>query len=267
LTDYTTDHGKLMKDKRVIQVDVRPEAIGGGLHPDAAIIADAGEAAEHILYWLDEAEAAPSGFTPELDPETLTHYPLAPSKAKDAHVDYAHALDRIETALPEDRILVTDVGRFMLEAWCRISTPGPQSFLPTTNFTSIGLGLQAAIGAGVAAPDRTVVLFSGDGGFMMGALNEFHTLVNRGMDCIVVVANDSSYGAEHIQFSRRQMDPGMSVLNWPSFPDLAKAFGAQSYKVDSDSALETAMEGLKTRQGPVLIDLRLDPGDMPDPRV
>ncbi|MEM9063626.1 MAG: thiamine pyrophosphate-binding protein [Pseudomonadota bacterium] len=267
LTDYTTDHGKLMKGKRVIQIDVDPKAIGGGLHPGAAIIADAGEAADRILYWLDQAEAAPSGFTPELDPAVLTHYPVTASKTKDGTIDYVEALERLETALPKDRILVTDVGRFMLEAWCRISAPGPQSFVPTTNFTSIGLGLQAAIGAGVAARDRTLVLFAGDGGFMMGSLNEFHTLINEELDCIIIVANDSAYGAEHIQFARRQMDPAQSVLKWPEFTDLATAFGAQSYKVDSEAALDTAISSLEERQGTVLIELCLDPADMPPPRV
>ncbi|MEM6305159.1 MAG: thiamine pyrophosphate-binding protein [Pseudomonadota bacterium] len=263
LTDYTTDHGKLMKGKRVIQVDVRAEAIGGGLEPDAALVADAGEAAARMLFWLNEVEAAPSGFTPELDPKVLTHYPLGASKAKEGRVDYAHALDRIDAALPKDRILVTDVGRFMLEAWCRISVPGPQSFMPTTNFTSIGLGLQAAIGAGIADPDRPVVLISGDGGFMMGALNEFHTLVKLGMDCIVIVANDASYGAEHIQFSNRQMDPTISMLDWPDFSALAKTFGAQTFKVDSDAKLEEALEAIETREGPMFIELCLDPADMP----
>ncbi|MEM9968749.1 MAG: thiamine pyrophosphate-binding protein [Pseudomonadota bacterium] len=267
LTDYTTDHGKLMKDKRVIQVDVRPEAIGGGLHPDAAIIADAGEAAKRMLHWINEAEAAPSGFTQELDPETLTHYPTSNRTAKDGCIDFEQALERLEAALPKDRVLVTDVGRFMLEVWCRISVPGPGNFVPTTNFTSIGLGLQAAIGAGVAAPEKPVVLFSGDGGFMMGGLTEFHTLVNLGMDCIVIVANDSSYGAEHIQFSNRQMDPSMSMFNWPNLTSLATAFGAQSVKVDSAASLETAVEAVHNRAGPLFIELSLDPAGMPPPRI
>ncbi|MEM6939319.1 MAG: thiamine pyrophosphate-binding protein [Pseudomonadota bacterium] len=267
LTDYTTDHGKLMKGKRVVQVDIRPEAVGGGLHPDAAIMADAAEAAQRILYWLEEADAAPSGFTRELDPETLTHYPLSTVKPKDGCINYERALRRLESALPKERILVTDVGRFMLEAWCRISVAGPQDFVPTTNFTSIGLGLQAAIGAGVAAPDKTIVLCSGDGGFMMGGLTEFHTLVNLGMDCIVILANDSSYGAEHIQFSLRQMDPSMSIYQWPDFNNLAQAFGARAVKVTSDDTLDRALEAISARKGPLLIELSLDPAGMPPPRV
>ena len=72
LHDFTTDRGKLMKDKRIIQIDVDPTAIGGGLHPDAALVADAGLTAKTILYWLDEAEVPASGFTRELDTATLT---------------------------------------------------------------------------------------------------------------------------------------------------------------------------------------------------
>ena len=65
----------------------------------------------------------------------------------------------------------------MTEVWCRISAPDPRSFLVTVNFGSIGLGLQQAIGAAIAEPARPVVLFTGDGGFMMGGVNEFNTAV------------------------------------------------------------------------------------------
>ena len=41
LHDFTTDRGKLMKGKRIVQVDIEPTSIGGGLHPDAALLADA----------------------------------------------------------------------------------------------------------------------------------------------------------------------------------------------------------------------------------
>lgn len=74
LHDFTTDRGKLMKDKRIIQIDTDPTAIGGGLHPDVALVADAGLAAETILYWLNEADVAASGFTRDLDTAVLTQH-------------------------------------------------------------------------------------------------------------------------------------------------------------------------------------------------
>ncbi|MHA6325886.1 thiamine pyrophosphate-binding protein [Roseivivax sp. CAU 1753] len=267
LHDFTTDRGKLMKDKRIVQIDVRPEAIGGGLHPDAALVADAGLTAETILYWLDEAEVPSSGFTRELDVATLTTHPAGPDKSTEGFVNYVHALKRLDEALPQDRVLVTDGGRFMTEVWCRVSVQDPQSFVGTVNFGAIGLGLQEAIGAGVAAPDRPVVLFSGDGGFMMGGINEFNTAVRLGLDLIVIVANDSAYGAEHIQFIDREMDPGLTEFNWPSFAEIARSLGGDGAEVRSKDELETALEALGRRKGPFLIELRLDPNEVPRMRI
>lgn len=267
LHEFTTDRGKLMKDKRIIQVDVDPTAIGGGLHPDAALVADAGLTAETILYWLDEAEIPSSGFTRELDIKTLTAHPTGPVKTADGFVNFVHALERLEEALPSDRILVTDGGRFMTEVWCRISVPDPKSFVATTNFGSIGIGLQEAIGASLAAPERPVVCFSGDGGFMMGGINEFNTAVRLGLDLIVIVANDSAYGAEHIQFLDRKMDPSLTEFHWPSFAEVATSLGGQGIAVHNNDELEIAIAALDTRDGPVLIELRLDPHDVPRMRI
>lgn len=267
LHEFTTDRGKLMKGKRIVQADIEPTAIGGGLHPDAALVADAGLTAETIVYWLDQADIPPSGFTRELDIGMLTAHPAGTDKAADGFVNFVHALERLEQALPDDRVLVTDGGRFMTEVWCRISVPDPQSFICTVNFGSIGLGLQEAVGAGLAAPSRPVVLFSGDGGFMMGGINEFNTAVRLGLDLIVIVANDSAYGAEHIQFLDRKMDPSLTEFHWPSFAGIARSLGGQGIEVRSNEELETALAALKTREGPMLIELRLDPHDVPRMRT
>ncbi|MEP2920593.1 thiamine pyrophosphate-binding protein [Sulfitobacter sp.] len=267
LHDFTTDRGKLMKDKRVVQIDTDPTAIGGGLHPDAALVADAGAAAETILFWLDEAEVPSSGFTRDLDIATLTAHAPGSGKAAEGVINYVQALERLEAALPDDRILVTDGGRFMTEVWCRLSVDGPRSFVSTVNFGAIGLGLQEAIGAGVAAPERPVVLFSGDGGFMMGGINEFNTAVRLGLDLIVIIANDSAYGAEHIQFLDRKMDPTLAEFEWPSFAAIAKSLGGDGLEVRSNAELETALEALEDRKGPYLIELRLDPADVPRMRI
>ncbi|NEK22457.1 thiamine pyrophosphate-binding protein [Sulfitobacter sp. JBTF-M27] len=267
LHDFTTDRGKLMKGKRIVQIDMEPTAIGGALHPDAALIADAGLTAKTIQYWLDEAEVPPSGVTKDLDIEALTAHPVPTSKTAAGRVNFVEALEYLETALPKDRVLVTDGGRFMTEVWCRLSVPDPQSFVATVSFGSIGLGLQEAIGAGVARPDRPVILFSGDGGFMMGGINEFNTAVRLGLNLIVIIANDSAYGAEHIQFLDRKMDPSLSEFQWPSFAEVGTALGGQGFTVTSMEELETAVAALADRSGPKLIELRLDPNDVPRMRA
>ena len=267
LHDFTTDQGKLMKDKRIVQIDVTPTAIGGGLHPDAALVADAGLTAETILYWLNEAEIPASGFTRDLDIAKLTEHPIGPNKTAEGCVNYIHALERLEEVLPKDRLLVTDGGRFMTEVWVRLSVQGPKSFVATTNFGSIGIGLQEAIGAGVAAPEKPVVMFTGDGGFMMGGINEFNTAVRLGLDLIVIVANDSAYGAEHIQFIDRKMDPSLTEFHWPSFAEIGVSLGGQGYTVRNNAELEEALAAIPNRTGPMMIELKLDPHDVPRMRI
>ncbi|WP_428646120.1 thiamine pyrophosphate-binding protein [Roseibium sp.] len=268
LHHFTTDRGALMKGKRVVQINDTVTEVSKNFHADAALVADAGLTADNIVYWLDEAEIPASGFTKELDIASLTYHP--PGKAgqgKPGFINYVYALDRLEQVLPKDRILTTDGGRFMTEVWCRISAPDPKSFLVTANFGSIGLGLQEAIGAGLAAPDRSVVLFTGDGGFMMGGINEFNTAVRLKQDLIVIICNDSAYGAEHIQFLDRKMDPGLSQFDWPSFAEVATALGGKGICVQSDEDLDTAIRAIESRDRPLLIELKLDPNDVPRMRI
>ncbi len=268
LHDFTTEKGALMKGKRVVQVDVEQRFIGRSLHPDVALVADSALTADNIVYWLDEAEIPPSGFTGEITPTTLTaHAPGQRDKAGPGFVNYVWAVEELDKSLPGDRILVTDGGRFMTEVWCRISVTDPKSFMVTANFGSIGLGLAEAIGAGLAAPDRPVVLFTGDGGFMMGGINEFNTAVRLGQNLIVIVCNDSAYGAEHIQFLDRKMDPGLTEFDWPSFAEIATALGGQGVAVRSADELGAAVAAIESRKRPLLIELRLDPNDVPRMRV
>lgn len=257
-----------MKDKRIVQVNDAPTEIGRNHIPDAALVADAGLTADNIRYWLDEAEIAPTGFTAELEGEALTAHPPARSAtSRGGYLDFVHALDRLEEALPRQRVLTTDGGRFMTEVWCRVSVPDPRSFIVTANFGSIGLGLQEAIGAGLARPDTPLVHFTGDGGFMMGGVNEFNTAIRLKQDLIVVVCNDSAYGAEHIQFIDRRMDPSLAQFDWPSFSEVARALGGEGVTVQTPEDLARAVEAVESRKGPLLIELRLDPEDVPRMRT
>lgn len=267
LHQFTTDQGKLMRSKRVIQVNDNARDIGRYFAADAGIVADAGLTAENFTFWMDEAEVAPSKFIQDLDTGTLAKHPAnAPTSVSPGCVSYVRTLEALEQSLPKDRILVTDAGRFMTEVWCRISVPDPHSFFAPTSFGSIGLGLQAAIGA-CTTTDRPVVVFTGDGGFMLGGITEFPTAVRHELDLIVIVANDSAYGAEHIQFMDRQMDPGLSQFNWPSLAAVAEAMGGQGVTVTSEADLETAVAAIKDRNRPLLIELMLDPNDIPRMRA
>jgi thiamine pyrophosphate-dependent acetolactate synthase large subunit-like protein len=268
LHHFTTDKGKLVKDKYVVQINEEPTEVSKNYHPTVALVADAKLTADNILYWLNEAEVPASGFTRDIEPFSLNkHAPARTTTSADGKVNYVHAIECLEKALPKERILTTDGGRFMTEVWCRVSVPEPKHFLNTAHFGSIGLGLQEAIGASYANNDMPVVMFTGDGGFMMGGINEFNTAVRLQRDLIVIVCNDSAYGAEHIQFVDRQMDPGLSMFSWPSFAEVATSLGGNSIEVNCEADLDTAVTAIEKRQLPLLIELKLDPNDVPRMRI
>ena len=265
LNRLTTSHGSFVKNKRVVQVGLDHGAIGKYTEPNVGIVGDAKLVSEAIIHLLDEAEIAPSGFRVELEGKIDLTFPAAASlqNSQNGTIDIGVALRRLNEAVPNNRVFVTDAGRFCGQAWKLVDAPDPSSFLFTVNFGSIGLGLAYAIGAAHAAPGRPTMLVIGDGGFMLGGLAEFNTAVRSKADLIVVVCNDGSYGSEHIQFRNKNMDPGLSMFEWPDFGPVATALGGTGITVRDVADLEIAAEAIKNRRRPLLIDVKLDPDHVP----
>ncbi|WP_199267545.1 thiamine pyrophosphate-binding protein [Rhodococcus sp. JT-3] len=267
LNILTTDVGELFDGKRVVQCDFDATAIGRYHRVDAGVVGDAGKVAETIIEWLDQAEIQPTGYRSSGLKERLAAAGYAGSTRarKEGTVDIQDALITLEKSLDSQRILVADVGRFMTETVKMLSVPDPFSYVHGGNFASIGLGMGNAIGASFACPNRPTLLVTGDGGFMLGGLTEFNTAVRYGRDLIVAVMNDNSYGAEHIQFRTRDMDPRRTLFEWPDFSEVATALGGSGFTVTTKSDLDALPEKIQNRRGPLLLDIRLDPDAMPEP--
>ncbi|MEM7299741.1 MAG: thiamine pyrophosphate-binding protein [Pseudomonadota bacterium] len=265
---FHTDRGNLLEGKRTIQINHAANVIGEMFRPDVALVADAGLTAENFLHWMEETETPPSGFSKEIEAETVPfHAKSTGTGTSEGFVDFPAALDRLDAILPRERLLVTDGGQFVTEVWCRFGVQHPHHFVYSTRFASIGLGLQMAIGASQAAPEKLTVLFTGDGGFMSGGLTEFNTAVRKNQRLLVIVCNDSAYGAEYIQFTDRQLDPTLSTFNWPSFADVANALGGRGMRVSSLDELDGVGKFLEDMDGPALIDIKLDAANVPRMRL
>lgn len=70
-----------------------------------------------------------------------------------------------------------------------------------------------------------------------------------------------------IQFLDRKMDPGLSMFDWPSFAQVGTALGGQGIVVDSNEALDRAIKAIETRDKPLLIELKLNPNEVPRMRM
>lgn len=266
LNGWTTGRGAYLEGKRVVQCDVDQCRLGARARIDAGVAGDAAVTARALISLLIEASLPPTGFrSGHLRARLSELTGNAGEHAADAAgpVGLGEFLDALDGAVPSDRIVVLDSGRFVFQAFTRLHVEEPAWFVPTVGFGSIGLGMGHAVGAACAGTDRPVLLIAGDGGFMLGGLAEFNTAVRYGLDVIVAICNDGSYGAEEGFLRARGMDAGIARFRWPEFAALAAALGGTGISVDGREDLHRLPTAIAARRGPLLIEIRLDPATVP----
>jgi acetolactate synthase-1/2/3 large subunit len=160
--------------------------------------------------------------------------------------------------LPDDAIVTSDAGNF--SGWpnrfLQYRRPGRQ-LGPTSG--AMGYGVPTAVAAKLVHPDRLVVGFCGDGGFMMTG-QELATAMLEGTGPIILVFNNAMYGTIRMHQERRF--PGRVVgtaLKNPDFLPLARAYGAFGASVTRTEEFAPAFEEAASRRGPAIIELCVDP--------
>lgn len=93
----------------------------------------------------------------------------------------------------DDTVAITDVGQHQMWAAQFFTTDEPKHFISSGGLGTMGFGLPAALGAKVACPEKTVVVFSGDGSILMNC-QEFATLSEYGIDVKVIVLHNDTLG-------------------------------------------------------------------------
>jgi acetolactate synthase-1/2/3 large subunit len=123
----------------------------------------------------------------------------------------------------------------------------------------MGYGVPAAVAAKLVHPDRLVIGFCGDGGFMMTGL-ELATSMLEGIGPIILVFNNAMYGTIRMHQERRF--PGRVIgtaLKNPDFVGLARAYGTFGASITKTEEFAPAFEEAAASRGPAIIELKMDP--------
>jgi acetolactate synthase-1/2/3 large subunit len=182
---------------------------------------------------------------------------LVPTAAG-AALDLGKVMTWLRDRLPDDAIVTSDAGNF--SGWpnrfLQYRRPGRQ-LGPTSG--AMGYGVPAAVAAKLVHPDRLVVGFCGDGGFMMTG-QEIATSMLEGIGPIILVFNNAMYGTIRMHQERRF--PGRVVgtaLKNPDFLALARAYGVFGASVSRTEEFAPAFEEAAAGKGPAIIELKMDP--------
>ncbi len=167
-------------------------------------------------------------------------------------------MTHLREVLPADTIFCNGAGNFA--TWVH-------RFWPFTTFASqlaptsgsMGYGLPAGVGGKRLWPQREVVVFAGDGDFLMHG-QEFATAVQYGLPIIVVLLDNAMYGT--IRMHQEKHYPGRisaTQLKNPDFRGYAEVFGGHGERVTSTEAFGPALARARASGKPAILHCLLDP--------
>jgi acetolactate synthase-1/2/3 large subunit len=262
---------------RLIHVDIDPDEIARNYPVVLGLMADvrtflhqmlaelesrdglADAAASHGK-WLDTIEGYRREWNAFIAPGFVDDAsPIHPQRA-------AHEIDKV---LPEDAILVSDIGvhHNWLIQFC--NPRRPDSLIGSMGFGPMGFGVAGVLGAQFAAPERPCVSVCGDGAFFMHA-SVLGTAVEYDLPVVWVVWNNFAYasirGLQRGYLGGRELatdfrHPETGAPYNPDFAAMARSAGIAGVNVDRAADLSEALRAALASRRPYLINaISLDGG-------
>ena len=183
----------------------------------------------------------------------------------------ARILSEVRNLLPENGIVVTDVGWNKNGLGQQFPILAPQTHFPPSGLATMGFGPCAALGAKIGAPNRPVVALIGDGA-MSSVLGVLATAKEQNIPVTWIVMNNKSfgtiYGLQHAAYGRdfgtqfRDKKTGREYS--PDFAGIARSFGIKAMRIEHPDELQKALKKAFASNEPILLDVLMD-RDIPVP--
>lgn len=168
----------------------------------------------------------------------------------------------------DDTVAITDVGQHQMWAAQFFTTDEPKHFISSGGLGTMGFGLPAALGAKVTCPEKTVVVFSGDGSILMNC-QEFATLSEYGIDVKVIVLHNDTLGmiVQLQDFFYNHHYSQCTLNKRKNLPMLAESLGVKGYAIEKQNDLIPVLKEAFAHKGPALVDIRISPEERVYPTV
>lgn len=247
--------------RRMIQVDIEASELGRNYPIELGVVCDVRQFLLTLLDGAGESRVSSSRFAsvelcPEPSPRALSlpGEELAPSRL----------MSTLNRHLRGDEHVFVDIGNCMAWSIHYLVRNCPRRWHLNLVFGCMGHALPAAVGGALGGSKRNVVIV-GDSAFAMSGF-ELHTAVELRLPIVVIVLNDSGHGMVEmgcdVQFGPGKM-PSYRFGRRLALAEFAASLGAGSFEVKNEAELECALDAAFRFDGPVLLDVRIDPTEMP----
>jgi acetolactate synthase-1/2/3 large subunit len=248
---FFMEHG----GKKVVHVNFKSAVVDEVYFPQVEVVGDIALSLERLGVRLGHVDADFDYFM-RVKKEVDMHikegaddprYPIIPQRI----------IADIRKAMPDDGIIALDNGMYKVWFARNYKAYEPNTILLDNALATMGAGLPSAMMAAQLCPERRVMAICGDGGFMMNS-QELETAIRLGLNLVVTILNDNSYGMiRWKQAIAGFEDWGLEFGN-PDFVKYAESYGATGHRIEATEDFLPTINSAFEAGGVHLIEVPID---------
>ena len=249
---------------KIVHIDIDPSELDKIKTSTASVTGDVSDILKALLPMIEQNDR--SQWLSRVDTLKQENPMLIPG-ADDPATPYGVIL-RVAELAGEDAIVATDVGQHQMRTAQAYPFKHPRQWLTSGGLGTMGFGLPAAIGAAFAAPDRTVICFTGDGSIMMN-IQELATAMEHDVNVKIILTNNNALG-----LVRQQQDLFYGKRYFASdytrrvdFTRIAQGFGITTYDFSRTDDPAAMLAKAIAAPGPALIHVPISADEPVYPMV
>ncbi|WP_026660238.1 biosynthetic-type acetolactate synthase large subunit [Butyrivibrio sp. AC2005] len=250
------------KKARILQIDIDAAEINKNIHADYYIVGDLKDVLSKIndrlsqqnhAEWISHIKEYEKKFPLDYDRNALT---------------CPYVIETLDKLTDGEAVISTDVGQHQMWTAQFYKFKHPRMLLTSGGLGTMGYGLGAAIGAKVGVPEKTVVNIAGDGCFRMN-MNELATASRYNIHVIEIVINNQVLGMvrqwQNLYYNQHYSNTVLT--DKVDYCKVAEGLGCMAIRVKKKDEVEPALKKALAAEGPVLIDIAVDPDEKVFPMV
>ncbi len=249
---FFMEHG----GKHVIHVNFSPAEVDEVYFPQLELVGDIASSFQRLADRLEPQPGHQFDYFMRVREEVLAHiaertddpaFPLLPQRI----------VADVRTVMPPDGIIALDNGTYKIWFARNYLTQQSNTVLLDNALATMGAGLPSAMMTAMLYPDRKVMAICGDGGFMMNS-QELETAVRLGLNLVVLILRDDSYGM--IRWKQAALglpDWGLEYGN-PDFVKYAESYGAIGHRVGATEDFVPILEACFRDGGVHVVEAPID---------
>jgi indolepyruvate decarboxylase len=163
---------------------------------------------------------------------------------------------RLNKMLDKRTIVIADIGDALFGS-SELTMTHRTDYISPSYYSSMGFGVPASVGAGVASPESRPLVVVGDGAFQMTGM-ELSTVAELGLNPIVLVMNNKGYTTERFLLE----GSFNNIFNW-AYHRIPEVLGTGlGLEVRTEEELDSALTAAAANTGSFsLVNVHLDPLD------